>query len=90
MEKVKTKNLKKYFYVWGKVIKAVDGPPDEYERHPSEVDSKPYEIWYYHNIEGGVEFVFVDKSGFSDYILVHSTKRNEIRDDNWRIHIAPN
>jgi len=66
------------------------GPPDEYERHPSEVDSKPYEIWYYHNIEGGVEFVFVDKSGFSDYILVHSTKRNEIRDDNWRIHIAPN
>ncbi|CUT01187.1 ABC transporter [Candidatus Kryptonium thompsonii] len=25
MEKVKTKNLKKYFYVWGKVIKAVDG-----------------------------------------------------------------
>jgi len=66
------------------------GPPDEYERHPSEVDSKPYEIWYYHNIEGGVEFVFVDKSGFSDYILVHSTKRNEIRDDNWRIHIAQN
>lgn len=66
------------------------GPPDEYERHPSEVDSKPYEIWYYHNIEGGVEFVFVDKAGFSDYILVHSTKRNEIRDDNWRIHIAPN
>ncbi len=66
------------------------GPPDEYERHPSEVDSKPYEIWYYHNIEGGVEFVFVDKSGFSDYILVHSTKRNEIRDDNWRLQIAPN
>ncbi len=66
------------------------GPPDEYERHPSEVDSKPYEIWYYHNIEGGVEFVFVDKSGFSDYILVHSTKRNELRDDNWRLHIAPN
>lgn len=66
------------------------GPPDEYERHPNEVDSKPYEIWYYHSIEGGVHFVFVDKSGFSDYILVHSTKRNEIRDDNWRIHIAPN
>ncbi len=66
------------------------GPPDEIERHPSEVDSKPYEIWYYHNIEGGVEFVFVDKAGFSDYILVHSTKRNEIRDDNWRVHIAPN
>ncbi len=66
------------------------GAPDEIERHPSEVDSKPYEIWYYHNIEGGVEFVFVDKAGFSDYILVHSTKRNEIRDDNWRVHIAPN
>jgi GWxTD domain-containing protein len=65
------------------------GPPDEYERYPSEGDTKPYEIWYYHNIEGGVEFVFIDKTGFSDYILVHSTKRGEIRDDNWRLQIMP-
>lgn len=66
------------------------GPPDEYDRHPSEVDSKPYEIWYYHNIQGGVEFVFVDRTGFHDYQLVHSTHRNELRDDNWREQVQPN
>jgi len=62
----------------------VYGQPDETERHPNEIDTKPYEIWYYHSLQGGVEFVFIDKSSFSDYILVHSTHRNEIRDDNWR------
>lgn len=66
----------------------VYGPPNEYERHPSAIDTKSYEIWYYHNIQGGVEFVFVDKSNFADYILVHSTHRNELRDDNWRQQLA--
>jgi len=66
------------------------GQPDEIERHPSEIDTRPYEIWYYHSIEGGVIFVFVDKSGFSDYILVHSTHRNELRDDNWERQIRTN
>jgi GWxTD domain-containing protein len=62
----------------------VYGPPDEIERHPNEMDTKSYEIWYYHSIQGGVEFDFIDRSGFSDYILVNSTHRNEIRDDNWQ------
>jgi len=68
----------------------VYGPPDEYDRHPSEVDSKPYEVWYYHGIQGGVEFVFVDRTGFQEYILVHSTHRNELRDDAWRSQIRSN
>jgi GWxTD domain-containing protein len=62
----------------------VYGPPDEIERHPNEMDTKSYEIWYYHSIQGGVEFDFIDRSGFSDYMLVNSTHRNEIRDDNWQ------
>jgi GWxTD domain-containing protein len=63
------------------------GPPDEFERHPNEIDSKPYEVWYYHNLQGGVEFVFIEKASFGDYILVHSTHRSEIRDDNWRAQL---
>lgn len=60
------------------------GEPSEIERYPNEVDKKPYEIWYYNQIEGGVQFVFADLSGFSDYLLLHSTKRGELRDDNWQ------
>ncbi|MGQ9644513.1 MAG: GWxTD domain-containing protein, partial [Ignavibacterium sp.] len=66
------------------------GEPSEIERYPNQIESRPYEIWYYNEIEGGVYFVFADISGFSEYILVHSTKRGELRDDNWgrRILIA--
>ena len=62
----------------------VYGPPDEVERHANEIDMKPYEIWYYHSIQGGVEFDFGDKSGFSDYVLLNSTHRDELHDDNWQ------
>jgi GWxTD domain-containing protein len=59
------------------------GPPDYVERKSSESDMKPHEIWRYDYIEGGVEFVFVDRSGFNNYELVHSTKRNEISNTDW-------
>jgi len=59
------------------------GKPDEVDRFPSMGESKPYEIWRYHKIEGGVEFVFVDRLGYGYYEQVHSTKRGEFRDDNW-------
>jgi GWxTD domain-containing protein len=68
----------------------VYGPPDEIERHANELDVKPYEIWYYNSIQGGVQFVFGDRTGFSDYILLHSTHRNELRDDNWMRQIQSN
>jgi len=61
----------------------VYGRPSEINRFPSQLDSKPYEIWNYDDLEGGVEFVFGDLSGFGDYRLLHSTKRGELRDDNW-------
>jgi GWxTD domain-containing protein len=66
------------------------GPPDEYERYPSRSDTKPFEIWHYNNIQGGVVFVFVDRTGFQDYQLVHSTHRSELRDDNWQQYIRQN
>jgi GWxTD domain-containing protein len=59
------------------------GAPDYVERKSSESDMKPHEIWRYDYIEGGVDFVFVDRSGFNNYELVHSTKRNEIMNQDW-------
>jgi GWxTD domain-containing protein len=59
------------------------GEPDEIQRFTNSSDSKPYEIWNYHQIEGGVEFVFIDITGFNEYLLVHSTKRDEIQDASW-------
>ena len=59
------------------------GAPSEIERYPNQIDTKPYEIWNYNEIEGGVVFVFADLTNFSDYQLIHSTARGELRDDNW-------
>lgn len=65
----------------------VYGAPSEINRFPSEVDTKPYEQWTYEEIEGGVIFIFADLNGFGDYKLLHSTKRGELRDENWRRRI---
>ena len=45
------------------------GPPQNVERHPFNSDNKPYEIWYYYNLNR--EFVFVDETGFGDYRLLY-------------------
>ncbi|MGA9293001.1 MAG: GWxTD domain-containing protein [Ignavibacteriaceae bacterium] len=44
------------------------GNPDNIERHPFEVDSKPYQVWDYYQLNQS--FVFVDETGFGDYRLV--------------------
>jgi GWxTD domain-containing protein len=64
------------------------GEPSEIERYPNQVDTKPYEIWNYNELEGGVIFVFGDLTGFSDYTLLHSTLRGELRDDSWMRRIT--
>ncbi|MGE5798172.1 MAG: GWxTD domain-containing protein [Ignavibacteria bacterium] len=64
------------------------GEPSEIERFPNQIDSKPYEIWHYNELEGGVIFVFADITGFSSYQLVHSTLRGELRDDDWQRRIV--
>ncbi len=66
------------------------GEPSEIERYPNQLDSKPYEVWQYHNLEGGVIFVFADLTGFSDYQLINSTMRGELRDDNWQRRVVTN
>ena len=64
------------------------GEPTEIERFPNQLETRPYETWQYTDIEGGVYFVFADLTGFSDYTLIHSTKRGELRDDNWQRRIV--
>lgn len=48
------------------------GPPENIERHPFEMGSKPYEIWYYYNLNR--ECIFVDYSGFGDYRLQNASE----------------
>ncbi len=59
------------------------GPPDAIERVPNSAENVPYEMWTYNEIQGGVLFVFIDRTGLGDWYLVHSTHRNELHDDRW-------
>ena len=66
----------------GRVV-VMYGHADDVERHPNETETRPYEIWSYNNIQGGVIFVFVLRNAAGDYELVHSTHRNELHDESW-------
>jgi GWxTD domain-containing protein len=59
------------------------GAPSEYQRNPMNPNENAYEIWQYLELEGGVEFDFVDMNGYGIYQLVNSNKRGEVRYENW-------
>lgn len=67
----------------GRVI-LVYGKPDELDKFTSQATMNQYEIWQYHDVQGGVQFVFVDFTGYGDLRLVHSTALNEIQDYQWQ------
>jgi GWxTD domain-containing protein len=71
----------------GRVL-LIYGEPSEIERYPNQTDTKPYEIWHYNELEGGVIFIFADLTGFSDYTLINSTKRGELTDPDWQRKIS--
>ncbi len=50
------------------MVYIIFGEPSNIERHPYDMDSKPYEIWDYYN--DNKQFVFVDNTGFGDYRLI--------------------
>lgn len=64
------------------------GKPSDIERNPNSSESYPYEIWTYEELEGGAKFIFADFSGYSNYKLIHSTKRGELNDPNWQNAIS--
>jgi len=49
------------------MIYIIFGPPNNVDRHPFEVDSKPYEIWSYYDLNYSI--IFMDETGFGDYRL---------------------
>ena len=51
------------------MVYIIYGPPDDIERHPWDVQNKPYQIWTYYE-KGSRRFVFVDINLFGDYRLV--------------------
>jgi GWxTD domain-containing protein len=71
----------------GRVL-IIYGEPSEIDRFPNSMDMKPYEIWLYNDLQGGVSFDFADLYGFSDYLLLNSTARGEYKDDNWQSRIT--
>lgn len=60
------------------------GEPSDIERYHSSIEERAWERWWYHGIEGGVYFIFVDFEDTGAYILVHSSMRNEVKDYNWQ------
>ncbi len=48
------------------------GAPDNVSRHPFEVNSRPYEVWYYNN--KGKVFYFIDETGFGEYRLANPSE----------------
>jgi GWxTD domain-containing protein len=72
----------------GRVL-LVYGRPDEIERFPSSNESRSYQIWHYFEIEGGVQFVFVDLKSSGEFELVHSSARNELQDPTWQRWLNP-
>jgi len=51
------------------------GPPNEIERHPFDMNSKPYQVWLYYSINRS--FVFVDEIGFGLYRLTNPISYHE-------------
>ena len=63
-------NFKSYYPGWRTdmgMVYITLGPPNQVERHPFEIDTKPYEIWDYFDFNK--RFLFIDQSGFGDYRL---------------------
>jgi GWxTD domain-containing protein len=61
------------------MVYVIYGSPDAVDRHPLDVESKPYEVWEYTELNR--RFVFVDETGFGDYRLLYPIwdDRNRMR-----------
>ena len=64
-------HFSRYFQGWRTdmgMVFILLGPPNNVERHPFDIDSKPYEVWSYYQLNQS--FVFIDDTGFGDYRLI--------------------
>lgn len=49
------------------MIYILHGEPDDIERHPFDLGSRPYQIWYFYSPRR--RFLFIDTKGYGEYIL---------------------
>jgi GWxTD domain-containing protein len=61
------------------MVYIIYGAPDAVDRHPLDVENKPYEIWEYYDLIR--RYTFVDDTGFGDYRLLYPLwdDRNRLR-----------
>jgi len=67
-----SKNFKSYNNGWNTdmgMVYVTLGPPDQVDRNPMAIDTKPYEVWQYYDLNR--QFVFQDETGFGDYRLLN-------------------
>lgn len=65
-------NFESYYKGWRTdmgMVYVMLGTPNNVERHPFEINSKPYQVWDYYDLNR--RFVFVDQTGFGDYRLLN-------------------
>jgi GWxTD domain-containing protein len=67
----------------GRVL-MVYGEPDDVERYINQPNQHPYEIWFYNQLQGGVQFIFADLEGHKNYRLIHSNLNGEVYDPNYK------
>ncbi len=65
------------------------GKPTQRDQTSSRGDYRAYESWTYTDIQGGVDFYFVDLIGFVNFVLVHSTAIGEMRNEDWYNQYVP-
>ena len=58
------------------------GFPDDIRKHVGYARNS--ELWYYNEVEGGCQFVFLDLSGYGELKLVHSTAAKEMQNFDWQ------
>ncbi len=59
------------------------GFPSQIDRYPQKSETRPYEEWFYNNVQGGVSFQFVDMKGYGNYVQVNSNAIGESRNEKW-------
>lgn len=65
------------------------GQPTQRDMHLGDGNERAYEEWFYEDVQGGVNFYFVDISRIGNFILVHSTAIEEPYYPDWFNRYVP-